>query len=65
MKADRYYDVTCCRCGRSRSTDFEKGMEQGREYLLKVAKREGWKEDKTSGRPVCPLCVAMPSTGSL
>lgn len=56
MTIDVYYDISCCRCELSRSTDYEKGMATSKEYLRKIAVKEGWKTDKKSKRPVCPLC---------
>lgn len=58
MRIDVYYDITCCRCGRSRSTDFEMGMATGKAYLSKAANQEGWKEEKTSRLPICPICLS-------
>ena len=49
MKVDTYYDITCCRCARSRSTDFELGMCQSEKTLRFYAKAEGWGEDKKRG----------------
>lgn len=56
MKIDAYYDITCCHCGRSRSSDFEKGMEISKNLLRRVAAKEGWMTDKETKRPVCPDC---------
>ena len=56
MKIDVYYDITCAHCGRSRSTDFYKGMANQKEYLRKAALKEGWGSDKKTKLPICPVC---------
>lgn len=55
---DTYYDVSCVNCGRSRSTDFEKGMETTKKSLSKRAYAEGWKCRK--GKTLCPDCAESP-----
>lgn len=57
MKIDTYYDITCCRCARSRSTDFEKGMHHNKTALRKFAKAEGWGRDRETNNPICPDCM--------
>lgn len=51
---DAYYDLTCRACGRSRSTDFGKGMEISKSFLNKRAYAEGWK--CRAGKTLCPNC---------
>lgn len=59
MKLDRYYDVQCFQCGRTRSADFDKrGLWDGSpDSLRRIAKKEGWKADE-AGNPICPACAA-------
>lgn len=54
-RVDRYYDVTCDGCARSRSTDFEKGMERDRDVIRKLAVSEGWR--KIGKKTLCPDCA--------
>lgn len=56
MKIDVYYDITCAHCGRSRSTDFYKGMVNQKEHLRKAAQKEGWGQEKKTKLPICPIC---------
>lgn len=58
MKIDVYYDVTCCHCAKSRSTDFEMGMSYSRHHIQRAARREGWGSDKDTGAPICPDCMS-------
>ncbi len=56
MKIDAYYDITCCRCGKSRSTDFGKGMAVSKKFLAGISVREGWAEEEKTKLPICPDC---------
>lgn len=42
LKVDRYFDVTCSVCGRSLSTDFERGFALSVAMARKWAKEEGF-----------------------
>ncbi len=56
LKIDTYYDITCTCCGRSRSTDFDKGMWMFEKPILrKAAEKEGWKFK--NGLNLCPICA--------
>jgi hypothetical protein len=55
IKLDAYYDVSCQHCGKSRSADYEKGMEMSKELLSKKAYSEGWK--CIGGKTLCPACA--------
>lgn len=55
IRIDTYYDLTCDSCARSRSTDFEKGMETQKGLLMKIAYAEGWK--CVMGETLCPDCI--------
>lgn len=55
IRIDTYFDITCASCAKSRSTDFEMGMETQKGRLLKLAYSEGWK--CISKRTLCPDCV--------
>ena len=56
---DTYYDVTCGECARSRSTDFEMGMEASKDVLRARASQEGWiRKDKKN---ICPDCARKAS----
>ena len=57
IKIDSYYDVTCCCCARSRSSDFEKGMETSKSLLSKLAYKEGWR--CRDGITLCPECRSV------
>ena len=57
LRIDRYYDLTCDSCGRSRSTDFDMGMSMNKESCLKCATNEGWRE--VNGKTVCPECAKL------
>lgn len=57
LRIDRYYDLTCAACGKSRSTDYDMGMSMNKELCLKSAIQEGWKE--IGGKTVCPECAKM------
>lgn len=63
IKIDTYFDVTCSHCGRSRSTDFERGMETKKTVLSKLAYREGWK--CIQGNTYCPECALRKKHGDL
>lgn len=52
---DTYYDLTCTECAKSRSTDYEKGMETRKDLLLKYARTEGWR--CISNKVLCPSCA--------
>ena len=54
---DTYYDITCRECGRSRSTDFQMGMEMSKARLNKLAYSEGWK--CKANRTLCPECAEI------
>lgn len=54
---DTYYDLTCQECGKSRSTDFQMGMEMSKARLSKLAYSEGWKCKE--GKTVCPDCAKI------
>ena len=64
LKIDKYFDITCCVCGFSRSTDYEYGLETNATRLRRTAKQEGWKtvraEDTNDGTEgtLCPSCAA-------
>lgn len=51
---DTYYDLTCSVCAKSRSTDYEMGMETRKDILLKHAHSEGW---QCIDKLLCPDCV--------
>lgn len=55
-RVDRYYDLTCDSCARSRSSDFEKGMETDGKVALACAYAEGWRKIKKM--TLCPDCAA-------
>ena len=55
IQIDAYYDVTCSHCGKSRSTDYQQGMEMNKSRLSKLAYKEGWK--CKNERTLCPECV--------
>lgn len=55
IKIDTYYDITCDRCGKSRSTDYNLGMLTCKKELQKYAYAEGWK--CKNGVTMCPDCV--------
>lgn len=59
MKVDRYMDISCCRCAKSRSTDYGMGMWPGTKasVLVAAARKEGWGMDKETSLPVCPECM--------
>lgn len=61
IRLDTYYDVTCDSCARSRSTDFEMGMETEKSILAKRAYSEGWK--CIIGKTLCPECVRKKRAG--
>lgn len=52
---ETYFDVTCSECGKSRSTDFEFGMETSKSRLSRLAYSEGWK--CKGGKTLCPICA--------
>ena len=54
IEIDTWFDVTCRCCARSRSSDFEKGMEASKRVLSKLAYNEGWK--CRDGITLCPEC---------
>ena len=54
---DTYYDLTCQECGKSRSTDYQMGMEMSKARLSKLAYLEGWK--CKSNRTLCPECAKI------
>lgn len=56
IKLDTWYDVSCSRCAKSRSTDYERGMEQKKFILSKRAYAEGWK--CRGGETLCPVCAS-------
>ena len=55
MKIDRFYDIQCSDCGRWRSTDYQKGMEQDKERIAKLSSLEGWGYKNRKGN-LCPVC---------
>ncbi len=55
IKIDTYFDVTCTQCAKSRSTDYEQGMETSKSILSKLAYSEGWK--CLNGKTLCPICA--------
>lgn len=56
MKVDKYYDITCQKCTKHRSTDFECGLWTGSpDRLRKQARKEGWTEN-CMGEAFCPEC---------
>lgn len=55
IKIDTYYDVSCDNCSKSRSTDFNMGMEMSKRLLSKRAYNEGWK--CREGKTLCPECA--------
>jgi hypothetical protein len=55
IKIDTYFDISCCQCAKSRSTDYEQGMEVSKSKLSKLAYLEGWK--CINGKTLCPVCV--------
>lgn len=58
MKVDHYMDLQCVKCGCNRSTDFEKGLFQGKPgFLVRLARAEGWKTDRETSLPICPRCA--------
>lgn len=57
LKVSHYFDITCCICGRSRSSDYAFGMTESVARLRKQAKVEGWKADTETGQPICPECA--------
>ena len=54
---DTYYDITCQECGKSRSTDFQMGMEMSKARLSKLAYSEGWK--CKANITLCPICARI------
>lgn len=54
IRVDRYYDVTCCWCGRSLSSDFECGMAPSLPLARKWALEKGFTVQ--NGLTVCPFC---------
>ena len=52
---DTYYDLTCSCCAKSRSTDFEMGMETQKARLVKYARAEGWR--CIQNKLFCPDCA--------
>lgn len=52
MKCDKYYDITCIKCGRSLSTDFESGMTRTARQAHLIAKEVGF-----NSRGICPICI--------
>jgi hypothetical protein len=57
---DTYYDLTCSVCAKSRSTDYEMGMETRKDILLKHAHSEGW---QCIDKLLCPDCVRRKREG--
>lgn len=58
LRIDKYYDVTCQNCSKSRSVDFELGMWMyDIPSFRKQLKKEGWKEN--NGYTLCPNCNEM------
>ena len=55
IQIDTYYDITCNHCGKSRSTDFQMGMEMSKSRLSKLAYNEGWKCKNEI--TLCPECA--------
>lgn len=55
IRIDAYYDITCDKCGRSWSTDFEMGMATNKEYLRRDARAAGWNRNKR-GDTLCREC---------
>ena len=51
---DTYYDITCDRCGRHWSTDYQYGMYESKSLLSKTAYDEGWRN--INGKNICPKC---------
>ena len=36
IKIDTYFDISCCQCAKSRSTDYEQGMEVSK-VIIKIS----------------------------
>lgn len=51
---EKYYDLKCEHCSRTRSEDYEKGFHFDKNDLAKKAHAEGWRvvDDKN----ICPIC---------
>lgn len=54
---DKYYDITCERCTRTRSQDYSKGMCKNKKNLIELAQDEGWRV--ISDHNVCPVCAKL------
>jgi hypothetical protein len=56
---DKYYDLTCEHCSRTRSESYAKGKHHDKHDLVKQAYTEGWRvvDDKN----VCPICHKLAS----
>lgn len=59
MKCDKYYDITCIKCGRRLSTDFEAGMPNTARLAHLIAKKVGF-----NSRGICPICVKELEAGN-
>ena len=55
MKIDRFFDIQCSKCGRWRSTDFQKGMSMSLEGIKRLSQKEGWTYKNRKGN-LCPVC---------
>ena len=55
IRIDTWYDVACDNCAKSRSTDYERGMETDKRRLRRYAHEEGWKYKE--GQTLCPECA--------
>ena len=58
MRIDKYYDIRCDMCLKSRSADLHGGLgmwEQDAKSFRKAIKREGWKF--VNGMTLCPICA--------
>ncbi len=55
LPVDAYYDITCSKCAKSRSTDFQMGMMTSKPTLQKYAQSEGWQH--INGKTYCPECA--------
>lgn len=54
---DKWYDVTCKRCGKHRSTDFGMAFAETAREIRIYAKREGWR--KVANWMYCPECMKL------
>ena len=57
LKIDRYYDIRCDRCGKSRSADIDGGLgmwDGNLNWFKNILENEGWKE--MDHMNLCPHC---------